>query len=158
MRKKNTIRLNESMLHRIIKESVRKTVNEVSDNVRKSFISAGKKAKKYNEDSFDLLSDRLELMTTWLSEGRKHANDLYYILKGLKSNPRIRKQYLQKLMSACEEIEKALDENGPIGDAVINQLSNSWEQTKRPFNDKRAYNKPRKTRDLWEPSYYDEEE
>ena len=64
MRKKNTIRHNESMLHRIIKESVRKTVNEVSDNVRKSFISAGKKAKKYNEDSFDLLSDRLELMTT----------------------------------------------------------------------------------------------
>lgn len=30
MRKKNTIRLNESMLHRIIKESVRNVLNEMS--------------------------------------------------------------------------------------------------------------------------------
>lgn len=30
MRKKNTIRLNESMLHRIIKESVKNVLNEMS--------------------------------------------------------------------------------------------------------------------------------
>ena len=65
-------------------------------------------------------------------------------------------------MSNCEEIEKALDYNGPIGDAVINQLSNSWEQKRRPFNDyynyKKPYDKPRKRRDFWEPINYDEEE
>lgn len=65
-------------------------------------------------------------------------------------------------MSYCEEIEKALDDNGPIGDAIINQLPNRWEQNRRPFNDfydyKKPYDKPRKIRDLWEHSYYDEEE
>lgn len=162
MRKKNTIRLNESQLHNMISESVKKTINEVSDNAWKSFISAGKKAKKYSEHQFDVLSDRLDFHIRWLRKERDYANNLYYFLKGLKSNPRISKQYLQKLMTNCEEIEKALDDNGPIGDAIINQLSNSWEQNRRPFNDfydyKKPYDKPRKTRDLWEPSYYDEEE
>lgn len=162
MRKKNTIRLNESQLHNMISESVKKTINEVSDNAWKSFISAGKKAEKYREDAFELLSGRLDMYITWLRGGKEKANSLYYLLKELRYSPRISKQYLQKLMSYCEEIEKALDDNGPIGDAVINQLSNSWEQERRRFNDfydyKKPYYKPHKTRDLWEPPYYDEEE
>lgn len=157
MKKKNTIRLNESQLRNMISESVKKTVNEVSHNGWKSFASAGKKARKYGEDKLDLLFDRLDFHVNWLREEKNKANNLYYFLKELKSNPRISKQYLQKLMSYCEEIEKALDDNGPIGDAVINQLSNSWEQERRRFNDfydfKKPYYKPRKTRDLWEPSY-----
>lgn len=71
MRKKNTIRLNESTLNRIIKESVKKTVNEVSDNAWKSFTSAANKAYKYGEDELNTLSDRLEFHLNWLREERK---------------------------------------------------------------------------------------
>ena len=162
MRKKNTIRLNESQLHNMISESVKKTINEVSNNAWKSVVSAGRKARKYDENNLNILFDRLDSDINWLRKGKEKAHSLYYILKELRYNPRISKQYLQKLMSNCEEIEKALDDNGPIGDAVINQLSNSWEQKRRPFNDyynyKKPYDKPRKTRDFWEPINYDEEE
>ena len=73
MRKKNTIRLNESQLHNMISESVKKTINEVSDNAWKSFISAGKKAEKYREDAFELLSGRLDMYINWLRGGKEKA-------------------------------------------------------------------------------------
>lgn len=162
MRKKSTIRLNEYTLNRIIKESIKKTVIEVSNNAWKSVTTAAKKANEYGKDATQQLSDELDSKIYWLREGRQCANDLYWILVALKSNPRINKRYIQKLLNNCYEIEKALDDNGPIGDAVINQLSNRWEQETEPLNFLRGYKesegKPYKARDVWEPSNYDEEE
>ena len=51
MKKRNTIRLNESTLNRIIKESVKRTVNEVTRNGWKSITTAGKKASKSSLDT-----------------------------------------------------------------------------------------------------------
>lgn len=163
MRKKNTIRLNESQLRNMISESVKKTVNEVSNNGWKSVTTAAKKANEYGQDATQQLLDELNTKKYWLREGKQRAIDLYEILSALKSNPRINKRYIRKLLNYCYEIEEALDENGPIGDAVINQLSNRWDQKTAPLtylNFLRGYKesdgKPYKARDIWEPSNYDE--
>lgn len=164
MRKKNTIRLNESELKSIVKESVKKTVNEVTNHAWKSVTTAAKKANEYGEDATQQLSDELTSQRYWLREGRQCASDLYWILVALKSNPRINKRYIQKLLNNCSEIEEALDDDGPITDAVIIQLSNRWDQKTAPLtylNFLRGYKesdgKPYKARDIWEPSNYDEE-
>ena len=58
MRKKNTIRLNESKLKNIVKESVKKMVNEESSNAQKTYNAALDKAEKYGKRERRYLSKK----------------------------------------------------------------------------------------------------
>lgn len=155
MRKKNTIRLNESELKNIVKESVKKIVNETSYNANAAFNNALDKAEKDGrKDVRRQISDEWYFQMDGLKEAVKHADKLHSYLNNLcKYNPRISKKYCQKLMSYCYEIRTALDEDGPIADAIINQITNRW-QRDRQWNDKEGFHwgKPHKIKDIGEPA------
>ncbi len=162
MRKKNTIRLNESELKSIVKESVKTMVNEISHSAVNAYHKAVKNKRKYGKDvRVSLIDERLNRFKE-LDETRTMAFRIWEYLKYLNDdNPRINKQYLKELMHKCYEIIKALNDNGPIADAIMNQLSNNWKQPLKPSPDYYTWNepdgKPYKARDIWEPRNYDEE-
>lgn len=160
MRKKNTIRLNESELKNIVKESVKKIVNETSDNANASFNNAIDKAEKDGrKDVRREISDEWYYQVDSMKEARNHATEIRQYLNSLiKYNPRISEQYMHKLIRACNEIYYAFDENGPIADAIINQISNRWHH-QRQWNDKEGFHwgKPYKGKDIGEPADDNEE-
>lgn len=158
MRKKNTIRLNESELKNIVKESVKKVLNETSDNARKSYNTAldkaekyGKRQRKYVSQDWDDEMDRIKEIQDYATKIRKELHFLY------EYNPRLNVKYFERLMRNCDEIYYAFQENGPIADAIFNQVSNRWFHDRKRIGFRgddyfdKPFNKPYKSRDVWEP-------
>ena len=165
MRKKNTIRLNESELKNIVKESVKKMVNEITGNGLTSYNSAMKKAEKYGIDKRKYVSQDFKHEILLLRKIQRSISAIIPYLGDLCNNPRINKQYMEKLSRFFTDMYYLFDESGPIADAIINQIANRWYQARKEpywnednrFNNK-FYEKPIKVRDKWEPINYDEGE
>lgn len=152
MRKKNTIRLNESELKNIVKESVKKIVNETSDNAQRTYNAALEKAEKYGKRERRYLSkeyyDAIDKMKEIRDCAYKLCIDFNYLYN---RNPRLNLEYLERLSRTCREIYYAFDEDGSIADAIINQVSNKWHHPGFHDDFEKPFNRPYKIRDVWEP-------
>lgn len=154
MRKKNTIRLNESTLNRIIKESVKKTVNEVSQTGYNAIKSAAKRAEKNRYSGMDFFGDTLSEVNERIGMIQKLILDLIYNIGKLGRNPRISKDYIDSAQGTLQKLFDDFKEDGPIADAIINQKVNKWTQdlSANALN----YDKPQKGINPYEINYDEE--
>ena len=121
---KKTIRLNESDLHRVIKESVNKVLKE-SNIVTKPKWDGGMADMESGEQRADYRSVYYDL--------QQHFSEIYSFITGIQrqAGNRINSRYLSSMIDTLKNIEKQLAPNSPIMLALRHQ----WQEQRAKSND-----------------------
>ena len=122
---KQVIRLTESDLHRMIKESVKDIIqqNQKYDRnvIGKSEDERENRAKWDEREIYDYRSTE---------EIQNALYDMKEIVYSMYGNPRLSNDFLQNISNKISELQKLFSDKSPLMDAQANQHFNKWTKKK----------------------------